>query len=166
VSSIAPLVAPEPKLVTLRWLPRRTNLMMKRKQLPIFQRVGGKAKCLNQWCKNWRIWVSSKLRAWSSGVQAKEKITLWKVPLKPLYSVISCNVALHFPCQNFYMLFCNSGESNCIIWLPNPFCIFLFLLISAKHSLAFFPIFTFFNISSSLFPSQMPANLPLLADVN
>ena len=38
--------------------------------------------------------------------------------------------------------------------------------ISAKHSLAFFPIFTFFNISSSLFPSQMPTNLPLLADLN
>ena len=50
-----------------------------------------------------------------NGVQGKEKITLWKIPLKPLCSVISWNVALHFPCQNFSMLFCNSGESNCII---------------------------------------------------
>ena len=38
--------------------------------------------------------------------------------------------------------------------------------ISAKHSLAFFPIFTFFNISSSLSPSQMLANLPSSVDVN
>ena len=49
---------------------------------------------------------------------------------------------------------------------PQSILYFLFLLISAKHSLAFFLTFTFFNISSSLSPFQMPPKLPSSADVN
>src|SRR6185312_10420612 len=48
----APLVGPEPKLVTLRWLPRRTNPRLKRKLSPICPRAGVKAKYLNHWSKN------------------------------------------------------------------------------------------------------------------
>ena len=40
------------------------------------------------------------------------------------------------------------------------------LLVSVKHFLGFFPISIFSNTFSSLFPFQMPQNLPLLADVN
>ena len=39
---------------------------------------------------------------------------------------------------------------------PIPSCIFRFSLISMRHSLEFFPISTFSNISSSLFQSLMP----------
>ena len=59
----APLVAPEPKLMTFRWLPKRTNPRLKRKLSPICPQVGVKARCLSHWCKNWRIWVSSNPRA-------------------------------------------------------------------------------------------------------
>ena len=90
----------------------------------------------------------------------------WKVPLRTLCSVILWNVVSLFPCQNFSIGFFTFGESNYIILLPNPSCIFLFLLISVKHSLGFFPISTFFNISSSLFLSQMLPILPLSRDVN
>ena len=76
------------------------------------------------------------------------------------------NVVSLFPCQNFSIDFFNFGESNYIILLPNPSCIFPFLLISMKHSLGFFPTSTFFNISSSLFLSRMPPILPSSGDVN
>ena len=78
----APLAAPKPKLVTLRWLPRRTNPRLRRKPSLICPRAGVKARCLNHWYKNWRIWVSSKHRAWSNGAPVKEKITQWKVPFE------------------------------------------------------------------------------------
>ena len=80
----APLVAPEPKLVTLRWLPRRTNPRLKRKLSPICPQVGVKARCLNHLSGSWRIWVSSKSRAWANGPLVKENITLWKVLFRPL----------------------------------------------------------------------------------
>ena len=35
--------------------------------------------------------------------------------LKPLCFMISWNAVLHFLCQNSSILFCNSGESNCVI---------------------------------------------------
>ena len=59
----APLVAPELKLVTVRWLPRRTSLRLKRERSPICPQVGIKARCPNHWSGSWRVWVSSKSRA-------------------------------------------------------------------------------------------------------
>ena len=76
------------------------------------------------------------------------------------------NVVSLFLCQNFSIDFFNFGESNYIILLPNPSCIPPFLLISVKHSLGFFPISTFHNISSSLFLSQMLPILPSSGDVD
>ena len=43
----SPLPAPEPKLVTLRWLPRRIDPKLKMEQLPICPRAGVKVRCLN-----------------------------------------------------------------------------------------------------------------------
>ena len=80
----APLVAPEPKLVTLRWLPRRTNPRLRIKPSPICPRTDVKARCLNHWSGSWRVWVSSKSRAKASGALVKKKITPCKVPLRPL----------------------------------------------------------------------------------
>ena len=59
----APLVAPELKLVTMRWLARRTSPRLKRERLPICPQVGVKARCLSHWFGSWRVWVSSKSRA-------------------------------------------------------------------------------------------------------
>ena len=59
----APLVAPELKLMTVRWLTRRTSLRLKRERSPICPQVGVKARCLNHWSESWSIWVSSKSRA-------------------------------------------------------------------------------------------------------
>ena len=64
------------------------------------------------------------------------------------------------------VMFRDFVESNYIILLPNPSCIFPFLPISVKPSLGFFPISIFSNISSSLFLSPMPPILPSSGDVN
>ena len=61
VTSLAPLIAPEPNLMTLRWLPRNTSPRLKMTRLRIFQQACAKARCPNHLYKNWRIWVFSKL---------------------------------------------------------------------------------------------------------
>ena len=49
---------------------------------------------------------------------------------------------------------------------PNPFCIFLFLLISVKHSLVSCPTSIFSNISLPLYPFRTLASLPSSVDVS
>ena len=48
VRSTAPLVAPEPKLVTLRWLPRRIDPKLKMEQMPICPQAVVKVRCLKK----------------------------------------------------------------------------------------------------------------------
>ena len=60
---------------------------------------------------------------------------------------------LTLPVSEFSIDFFNFGEFNYIILLPNPSCIFQFLLISVRHSLEFSPISTFYNI---FFPCSCP----------
>ena len=73
---------------------------------------------------------------------------------------------LTLPVLEFFYRLLQFWEFNYTISLPNPSCIFQFLLIFARHSLEFSPISTFSNISSSLFQSQMPPILPSSGDVN
>ena len=50
------------------------------------------------------------------------------------------------------MLFCNSGESNCIISLPNPSCIFLFFTHFCEAFLGILPHFHLFLHFFALVP--------------
>src|SRR6185312_8270108 len=73
---------------------------------------------------------------------------------------------LTLPVSEFFYRLRQFWEFNYTILLPNPSCIFRFSLTSVRLSLEFFPISTFFNISSSLFLSQMPPIPPASWDVN
>ena len=73
---------------------------------------------------------------------------------------------LTLPVSEFFYRFLLFWGIQFSISLPNPSCIFQFLLISVRHFLEFSPISTFSNISSSLFQSLMPPIPPSSGDVN